>query len=87
MNDELLGNAAMRTRYSDFTLIAGVECPLVVYMRKDTPPGINVATDLMKAKDFKALSLNAHNSNTAEHGARARIAGRQIPAGAGLSRA
>ena len=64
MNDELLGNAAMRTRYSDFTLIAGVECPLVVYMRKDTPPGINVPADLMKAKDFKALSLNAHNSNT-----------------------
>lgn len=64
MNDELLGNSSMRTRYSDFVLIAGVECPLVVYMRKDTPPGINVATDLMKAKDFKALSLNAQSSNT-----------------------
>ncbi len=64
MNDELLGNSAMRTRYSDFVLIAGVECPLVVYMRKDTPPGINVATDLMKAKDFKALSLNTQSSNT-----------------------
>ena len=33
-------------------------------MRKDTPPGINVATDLMKTKDFKALSLNAQSSNT-----------------------
>jgi hypothetical protein len=64
MNDQLLGNSAMKTRYSDFLLIAGVECPLVVYMRKDTPPGINVATDLMKAKDFKALSLNAQSSNT-----------------------
>jgi hypothetical protein len=64
MNDQLLGNAAMRTPYSDFVLIAGVESPLVVYMRKDTPPGINVATDLMKAKDFKVLSLNAQNTNT-----------------------
>jgi tripartite-type tricarboxylate transporter receptor subunit TctC len=57
MNDQLLGNSAMKTRYSDFVLIAGVECPLVVYMRRDTP-------DLMKAKDFKALSLNAQSSNT-----------------------
>jgi hypothetical protein len=64
MNDELLGNAAMKTRYSDFVLIAGVESPLVVYMRKDTPPGVNVATDLMKTKDFKALSLNIQNTNT-----------------------
>jgi hypothetical protein len=64
VNDQLLGNSAMRTHYSDFTLIAGVESPLVVYMRKDTPPGINVPADLMKAKDFKALSLNAQNTNT-----------------------
>jgi hypothetical protein len=64
MNDQLLGNSAMKTRYSDFVLIAGVECPLVVYMRKDTPPGVKVATDLMKTKDFKALSLNAQSSNT-----------------------
>ena len=45
-------------------LIAGVESPLVVYMRKDTPPGLNVAADMMKTKDFKALSLNAQNTNT-----------------------
>ena len=64
MNDQLLGNAAMRTRYSDFALIAGVECPLVVYMRKDTPPGVHIAADLMKTKDFKALSLNIQNTNT-----------------------
>ena len=64
MNDQLLGNAAMRTQYPDFVLIAGVESPLVVYMRKDTPPGVKVATDLMKTKDFRALSLNAQNTNT-----------------------
>jgi tripartite-type tricarboxylate transporter receptor subunit TctC len=64
MTAELVGNTSIRTNYSDFVLVAGVESPLVAYMRKDTPPGINVAADLMKAKDFKALSLNAQNSNT-----------------------
>jgi hypothetical protein len=59
----LIGNTAVRTGYSEFVTIAGVENPLVVYMRRDTPPGIKVATDIMKAKDFKALSLNAQNSN------------------------
>lgn len=61
---QLVGTSAMKTRYSDFVLVAGVESPLVVYMRKDTPPGLNVATDLMKTTDFKALSLNAQNTNT-----------------------
>lgn len=61
---QVLDNPAMRTPYSDFVLIAGVECPLVVYMRRDTPPGIRDPSDLMKADEFKALSLNAQNSNT-----------------------
>jgi hypothetical protein len=61
---QIVGTSALRTPYSDFVLIAGVESPLVVYMRRDVPPGIKTAADLMKAKDFKALSLNAQNSNT-----------------------
>ena len=61
---QLVGNTAIRTNYSDFVVIAGVECPLIVYMRKDTPPGLNVATDVMKTKEFRALSLNVQNSNT-----------------------
>jgi len=61
---QLVGASALRTPYSDFVLVAGVESPLVVYIRKDTPPGINVAADLMKAREFKALSLNAQNTNT-----------------------
>ena len=64
MPAQLLPTPAMRVRYSDFVLIAGVESPLIAYMRKDTPPGINVATDLMKTSGFKALSLNLQNSNT-----------------------
>jgi tripartite-type tricarboxylate transporter receptor subunit TctC len=61
---QLLGNPALRTNYSDFVTIGGVENPLVVYMRKDTPPGLKVPTDIMKAQEFKALSLNLQNSNT-----------------------
>jgi hypothetical protein len=61
---ELTDNPSVRTHFSDFVLLAGIESPLVVYMRKDTPPGINGPADLMKAHDFKALSLNAQNINS-----------------------
>jgi len=61
---QLVANPAMRTPYADFVMIAGFENPLVAYARKDTPPGLQVPTDIMKAKDFKALSLNLQNSNT-----------------------
>ncbi len=61
---EITDNPSIRTHFSDFVLLAGVESPLVAYIRKDTPPGINVPADLMKAKDFKALSLNAQNINS-----------------------
>jgi len=84
---QLMGNSAMRTPYSDFILVAGVECPLVVYMRKDTPPGIKMPEDLMKAKDFKALSLNAQNSNTLNQALALDLLGvnyRAIPAYRGL---
>jgi hypothetical protein len=61
---ELLSNPALKIPYSRYLMVAGVENPLVLYARKDTPPGLNVATDIMKAHDFKALSLNAQSSNT-----------------------
>jgi hypothetical protein len=61
---ELTDNPSVRTHFSDFVLLAGVESPLVAYIRKDTPPGISVPADLMKAQDFKALSLNAQNINS-----------------------
>ena len=61
---QIVGNSAIHTPLSDFVLVAGVQSPLVAYMRRDTPPGVNVPADLMKTKDFRALSLNAQNSNT-----------------------
>lgn len=64
MPGQILGSSSIRTPYSEFVLVAGVESPLVVYMRKDTPPGIGVASDIMKTGEFKALSLNVQNTNT-----------------------
>jgi tripartite-type tricarboxylate transporter receptor subunit TctC len=61
---QILSNSALRVPYSDFVFVAGVESPLVVYIRKDTSPGIQTAADVMKTNGFKALSLNAENSNT-----------------------
>lgn len=61
---ELLGDPGMRVKFSAFELLGGVQNPVIVYIRKDTPPGLNTSADLMKAKDFKALSLDLHNTNT-----------------------
>jgi putative tricarboxylic transport membrane protein len=61
---ELLGDPGLRVHYSKFKLIAGVQNPLVFYVRKDTPPGIKVATDIMKTNGIKVLSLDALNANT-----------------------
>jgi hypothetical protein len=61
---QLVANPSLRTNYSEFAMVAGFENPLVAYARKDTPPGLKVAADIMKARDFKALSLNLQNSNT-----------------------
>src|SRR5258706_3474151 len=68
-------------------MIAGVEEPLVAYARKDTPPGLAVATDIMQAHEFKALSLNAQNSNTINQALSLDLLGlkyRAIPAYRGL---
>jgi hypothetical protein len=45
---QLLGNPALRANYADFLMLAAVEEPLVAYARKDTPPGLKVATDICK---------------------------------------
>jgi tripartite-type tricarboxylate transporter receptor subunit TctC len=84
---QLLGNPALRVNYADFEMIAGVEEPLVAYARKDTPPGLKVATDIMQAHEFKALSLNAQNSNTINQALSLDLLGlkyRPIPAYRGL---
>ena len=60
----LLGDPGLRVRYSDLVLIAGVPNPIVFYARRDTPPGLKQPADIVKAKPFKALSLDTANTNT-----------------------
>ncbi|MEE9231132.1 MAG: hypothetical protein V3U86_10545 [Acidobacteriota bacterium] len=62
----MLGDPGLRVPYSKFAFIAGVENPIVLYMRKDTPPGIEKSTDLMKTNGFKAVSLSPRNTNTVQ---------------------
>jgi tripartite-type tricarboxylate transporter receptor subunit TctC len=84
---QLVGNPALRVSYENFVMIAGVENPLVAYARRDIPPGLKVATDIMKTKDFKALSLNVQNSNTINQALSLDLLGvkyRAIPAYRGL---
>jgi len=84
---QLLGNPVLRANYADFLMLAAVEEPLVAYARKDTPPGLKVAADIMQANEFKALSLNAQNSNTLNQALSLDLLGlkyRPIPAYRGL---
>jgi tripartite-type tricarboxylate transporter receptor subunit TctC len=61
---QIVSNPSLRVHYADFVMLAGVENPLVAYIPKDAPPGIKVASDIMRAEPFKALSLNVQNTNT-----------------------
>jgi tripartite-type tricarboxylate transporter receptor subunit TctC len=59
-----LGDPGLRVKYTDFGFVAGVANPVVFYIRKDTPPGVNKPADIMKTSGLKALSLDAQNTNT-----------------------
>lgn len=60
----MIGDPGLRVQYDKFGFIAGIANPVVLYARKDTPPGLNSGDDLMKASGFKGCSLNARNTNT-----------------------
>jgi len=60
----MIGDPGLRVKYTDFGLVAGVQNPLVFYIRKDVAPGIKAPLDLMKTNGFKALSLDVQNTNT-----------------------
>lgn len=60
----MIGDPGLRVGYDKFRFIAGIANPIVLYARKDTPPGLSAGGDLMKASGFKACSLNPRNTNT-----------------------
>lgn len=60
----ILGDPGLRVDYADFRFVAGSDNPIVFYIRRDTPPGIQRPEDLMKTSGFNAISLGARNTNT-----------------------
>ncbi len=62
--DQLIDNDALRVRYDHLNLIAGIKQVTLVYMRKDTPPGIKQAADIAKSPLVTAGALSPTNHLT-----------------------
>lgn len=62
--DQLIENDALKVRYDDLKLIAGFKQVTLVYMRKDTPPGIKQPADIVKAPLVTAGALSPTNHLT-----------------------
>jgi tripartite-type tricarboxylate transporter receptor subunit TctC len=62
--DQILSAEGLAVKYQDFVFIAGIQQPVVVYARKDTPPGLAKPEDIVKASGFKAgaLAPNTHGT-------------------------
>lgn len=62
--DQLVQNETLRVRYNDFKLIAGMHQATLLYIRRDTPPGINRPADVAKARPFRAGALSPTSHST-----------------------
>ncbi|MBI2318928.1 MAG: hypothetical protein HYU75_18525, partial [Betaproteobacteria bacterium] len=52
--NQVIRDPTLRVRYNDFKLIAGLRQTSIIYIRRDTPPGIKRPSDVAKAGLFKA---------------------------------
>ena len=62
--DQLVQNETLHVRYNDFKLIAGVHQATLIYIRRDTPPGISRPADIAKARPFRAGGLSPTSHST-----------------------
>ncbi len=62
--DQIIQEETLHVRYNDFKFITGLQTPTVIYMRRDTPPGITKPADVAKARQFKAGALGPNNHST-----------------------
>ena len=62
--DQIQKAEGLSVNYEDFVFIAGIQQPVVVYARRDLPPGIAKSDDILKAGSFKAgaLAPNSHGT-------------------------
>ena len=82
---QLVANPSLRTDYTEFVMIAGFENPLVAYARKDTPPGLKVPTDIMKATTSRRCRSTCRTA-TPSTSRSPSISSASVSGGAGLSR-
>ncbi|MBI2090462.1 MAG: hypothetical protein HYT78_17260 [Deltaproteobacteria bacterium] len=60
--NSLTADPSLRVDLSKFAYIVGVEGVSVAYLRKDTPPGINEAKDIVKVQRFRAGGLSVNSA-------------------------
>ena len=62
--DQLNGVPSLRVRYNDLKFIAGFQQASLLYIRRDTAPGISRPADVAKARPFRAGALSPTNQAT-----------------------
>jgi tripartite-type tricarboxylate transporter receptor subunit TctC len=60
--DQMMGAEGLRVKFSDFIVLAGVQQPNVIYVRRDVVPGFTTSADITKAKDLKVGGLGPSSS-------------------------
>lgn len=55
--NQVIRDETLRVRYNDFKLVAGMRATSLIYMRRDTPPGIGKPADVARARLFKAGAM------------------------------
>lgn len=59
--DQIVREPLLLVRYNDFKTIAGVMQAAVLYIRRDTPPGVSKPADIVRASLFRVGSLGPAN--------------------------
>ena len=61
---QLIQHESLRVRYNDLKFIIGFRSALLMYMRRDTPPGINRPADVVKVAMIKVGALSPFDNST-----------------------
>lgn len=61
---QILREPNLRVRFNDLKFIAGMRQTNLLYIRRDTAPGINKPADVAKARTFRAGSMSARDWST-----------------------
>ncbi len=62
--DQLIQEETLHVRFQDLKLITGFQQVSLLYVRRDTPPGINRPSELVKLRPFKAGALSPSSPGT-----------------------